>query len=556
MGVNPLVLKKIETQRTSMKKLIPILSILSILLVPVPVYAHAFGQRYDLPIPLSYFMAGAAATVALSFVVIGIFLRGGSAQFRYPRFNLLSLPGATLTSQIKVLAAQVISALLLLLVLATSLFGSDNPLANFSPTFVWIIWWVGMGYIAALFGNLWMLINPWKALYEWTEWLLKSLGAKFPFALSLSNGMSAGLRPYPAGWDAMPALIAFLAFVWLENVYPGSIIPRYLGIIIIAYSVYTFGGMLLYGKHVWLRYGDPFAVLFGIFARFSPTEVRVLGGSCEQCELDCDTDSEADDSCVDCYACYERAVVSRQQMNSFPLDGGRSGWGCASITAQFNIRPWAAGLVSVGRVSWQTCAFVVLALAAVTFDGLQETTNWLAVQTVGLRLLGPGGVSVVDTLGVVLIPLLFLGIYLLFCLGIRALSSEQASLSEVARAYVFSLVPIALAYNMAHFLSLLLVQGQLIIPLAADPFGFGWDVFGGAGYRIDPTVISTRFAWIVSVGAIVVGHIISVYVAHTIAIRRAPSHALALRGQYPMLALMVFYTAVSLWIIAQPIVAQ
>ena len=506
-----------------MKKTIPILSILFILLAPVPLYAHAFGQRYDLPIPLSYFMAGAAVTVALSFVVIGIFLKGGSTQFHYPRFNLLSIPGVTLTSRIKSAVAQALSVLLLMLVLATSLFGSDNPLANFSPTFVWIIWWVGMGYISALFGNLWMLINPWKALYEWAEWLLKRVG----------TGMPAP-HPYPTGWDRMPALIAFLAFVWLENVYPGSIIPRYLGIIIIAYSIYTFGGMLLYGKHVWLRYGDPFAVLFGIFARFSPTEVRVVGGNREERELDCTPDN-ANDGCVDCYARYERAEPSQRQ---------------------FNIRPWAAGLVSVGRVSWQTCAFVILALAAVTFDGLQETTNWLSVQTVGLRLLGPGGVSVIDTLGVVLIPLLFLGIYLLFCLGIRTLSGEQASLSEVARAYVFSLVPIALAYNMAHFLSLLLVQGQLIIPLVSDPFGFGWDIFGGAGYRIDPTVISTKFAWIVSVGAIVIGHIISVYIAHTIAIRRAPSHALALRGQYPMLALMVFYTAVSLWIIAQPIVAQ
>ena len=524
--------------------LIALLVAVGLALAPAPAYAHAFGQRYDLPIPLSYFMAGAAATVVLSFAVIGIFLRGSSAQYRYPRFNLLALPGATLTSRIKSAVAQVISVLLLLLVIAASLFGSDNPLTNISPTFVWIIWWVGMGYIAALFGNLWMLINPWKALYEWTEWLLQILGAKIPFALSLSKGMSAGLRPYPAGWDMMPALIAFLAFVWLENVYPGSIIPRYLGVIIIAYSVYTFGGMLLYGKHTWLRCGDPFAVLFGIFARFSPTEVRVLGGNCASCELDCapgvsgirpePVEGQEESDCVDCYACYDRAEPAQRQ---------------------FNIRPWSAGLVNVGRVSWQACAFVILALAAVTFDGLQETTNWLTVQTVGLRLLGPGGVSVIDTLGVVLIPLLFLGIYLLFCLGIRALSREQASLSEVARAYVFSLVPIALAYNMAHFLSLLLVQGQLIIPLASDPFGFRWDIFGTAGYRIDPTVISTKLAWIVSIAAIIIGHIVSVYIAHTIAIRRAPGHALALRGQYPMLALMVFYTAVSLWIIAQPIVA-
>ena len=528
-----------------MKKHLTILSILSILLAPAPVYAHAFGQRYDLPIPLSYFMAGAAATVALSFAVIGIFLRGGSAEYRYPRFNLLALPTVTPTSRIKAGVARALSVLLLLLVLATSLFGSDNPLTNLSPTFVWIIWWVGMGYISALFGNLWMLINPWKAIYECAEWLLQRAG--MPFDRLMANGYGGGLRPYPANWDAMPALIAFLAFVWLENVYPGSIVPRYLGIIIIAYSLYTLGGMLLFGKHVWLRYGDPFSTLFGIFARFSPTEVRVVAGSCEACELDCALDGDPSTNpeqtisgrtgldCVDCYACFERAPAERRQ---------------------FNLRPWAAGLVPSDRVSWQTCAFVVLALAAVTFDGLQETTGWLGVQTIGLRLLGPSGVSVIDTLGVVLIPLLFIGIYLLFCIGIRALSGEQASLAEVAGAYVFSLVPIALAYNMAHFLSLLLVQGQLIIPLASDPFGFGWDIFGSSGYRIDPTVISTKFAWIVSVGAIVVGHIISVYIAHTIAIRRAPSHALALRGQYPMLALMVFYTAVSLWIIAQPIVAQ
>ena len=514
-----------------MKKTLYILFILSILLLPTPVYSHAFGQRYDLPIPLSYFMAGAATTVALSFVVIGMFLKGGSAEYRYPRFNLLSLPGVTLTSRVKARVAQVLSVLLLLLIIATSLFGSDNPLANFSPTFVWIIWWVGMGYIAALFGNLWMLINPWKALYEWAEWLLKGVGVTMPTP-----------RAYPASWDAMPALIGFLAFVWLENVYPGSIVPRYLGIVIIVYSLYTFGGMIVFGKHIWLKYGDPFSVLFGIFARFSPTEVRAVGGGCDECELHCDagydpsiSSGRTDSDCVDCYACFERAEPSHQQ---------------------FNLRPWAAGLVSVGRVSWQACAFVVLALAAVTFDGLQETAHWLGVQTVGLRMLGPGGVSVVDTLGVVLIPLLFLGIYLLFCIGIRALSGESASLSEVARAYVFSLVPIALAYNMAHFLSLLLVQGQFVIPLASDPFGFGWNVFGTAGYRIDPSVISTKLAWIVSVAAIVIGHIVSVYIAHTIAVRRAPNHSLALRGQYPMLALMVFYTAVSLWIIAQPIVAQ
>ena len=241
---------------------------------------------------------------------------------------MLALPGTALTSRIKSGVARVLSVLLLLLAITTSFVGTDNALENFSPTFVWIIWWVGIGYISALFGNLWMLINPWKALYECAEWLLARAGVGMPSP-----------RPYPDSWDAMPALLAFLAFVWLENVYPGSIVPRYLGAIIIVYSLYTLGGMLVFGKHVWLRYGDPFAVLFGIFARFSPTEVRVVGGDCGDCELDCDTDNP-DNDCVDCYACYERADAARRQ---------------------FNLRPWATGLVirsgeCRGRFALSSCS--------------------------------------------------------------------------------------------------------------------------------------------------------------------------------------------------------
>jgi hypothetical protein len=57
----------------------------------------------------------------------------------------------------------------------------------------------------------------------------------------------------------------------------------------------------------------------------------------------------------------------------------------------------------------------------------------------------------------------------------------------------------------------------------------------------------------VSVAAIVLGHIVSVFVAHIISLSEMPDRA-ALRSQYPMLALMIFYTAISLWILAQPIV--
>jgi len=51
---------------------------------------------------------------------------------------------------------------------------------------------------------------------------------------------------------------------------------------------------------------------------------------------------------------------------------------------------------------------------------------------------------------------------------------------EPALAFAHSLVPIAFAYSVAHYFSLLVLEGQGIISLISDPFGFGWDLFGTA----------------------------------------------------------------------------
>jgi hypothetical protein len=292
--------------------------------------------------------------------------------------------------------------------------------------------------------------------------------------------------------------------------------------------------MLLFGKHTWLRRGAAFSVLFRFFSRFSPTEVRVSDARlCRNCSQSCNPTGER---CVDCYDCLERAPKDQRE---------------------FNIRPYAVGLALPERVTTATAAFVVFALATVTFDGLQETPAWLGLQTALYSVasaLGPNVTGTIDTFGVTLLPFVFLGVYLMFAWGIRQLSREPVPVTDVARGFVFSLVPIALAYNLAHFLALLLIQGQLIIPLASDPYGFNWDLFGTAAYRVNIGVINARIAWFVSLVAIVSGHVISVYIAHVISLRRVPQHEMALRGQYPMLALMVSYTATSLWILAQPIV--
>jgi hypothetical protein len=127
-------------------------------------------------------------------------------------------------------------------------------------------------------------------------------------------------------------------------------------------------------------------------------------------------------------------------------------------------------------------------------------------------------------------------------------------LGRLAGAYVYTLVPIAIAYQIAHYYTYLLIQGQAMIAYVSDPFGWGWDLFGTAGYEIRVGVVGAAFVWYSQVALIVGGHGAAVYLAHLVSLRLLGSPKLALRSQLPMLGLMIPYTVFSLWILTQPIV--
>ncbi|MDE2860125.1 MAG: hypothetical protein OYI31_00690 [Chloroflexota bacterium] len=494
-----------------------------------PVYAHGFGERYSLPVPLEYYLAGAGAAVALSFALIGLFVGGTPGGGRQWRFNLLSVPrlGVFLQSRLLITPIKVAAVGLLTLVVTAGFLGDQDSGVNIAPTLVWIVWWVGLGFFVALVGNVWPLINPWSITFGWAEGLLSRM----------RPGRELDLRfEYPRGLGVWPAFGLFLGFAWLENSYPGASEPEIMALAVVTYSLVTWVGMLMFGRHVWLRYGEAFSVVFGVLARFAPSELRTTSDRCMDCEADC---GNAGDTCVNCCLCWERSPRAERELN---------------------VRPYAAGLAVRERVTADVMAMVLLLLATVTFDGLSSTPLWTEVRdslfSTTSSMFGANAVVAIDTMGLLLIPALFMVTYLVFSWVMAIASGGEAPAGEMALAFVFSLVPIALAYNIAHFFTLLVINGQLIIPLASDPFGYGWDLLGTAGYVINPGVVTARATWLLSVGVIVAGHIIAVYVAHMIAIGTMKNRRSALRSQYPMMGLMVVYTMASLWIIAQPIVEE
>jgi hypothetical protein len=154
-------------------------------------------------------------------------------------------------------------------------------------------------------------------------------------------------------------------------------------------------------------------------------------------------------------------------------------------------------------------------------------------------------------------PLVLAGLYFAVVAAmarIPAAGAGQESTRILAGMFVLSLVPISIGYHLAHYFSLLAIAGQFIIPLASDPFGYGWNLFGTTLYRIDIGLVDARFIWYLAVAAIVTGHIIAVWIGHVTAYAVFADATAARRSQYPMLLLMVGYTMLSLWILAQPIV--
>jgi hypothetical protein len=452
-------------------------------------HAHGFGQRYELPLPLTLYLAGAAAVVALSFVVFALFVRRAAAPRAPAHLDLLASPIGPIIGHPAVAVALRLAVLVLFLVaILAGLLGDQNPYRNIAPTLVWIIFWVGLAFVAAFAGDLWALINPWRTVYDATQSLIRLRGGNVAPHAPLA---------YPEALGVWPACLLLLSFSWTELVYPNAASPVHIATLAIAYSALTLAGMVLFGRDIWLRNGEVFSLVFSTFGRFAPIQ-----------------------------------------------------WSAGRLL----LRPFGAGLIEGPPVSPSMIAFVLLLLACVLYDGLIGTGEWALFES-GVRALIPAiGDLTIRSLGLVAFWLLFLGAYLGICAAMSHVAAGRPSTSAVAGAFVLTLVPIAIGYHVAHYLVFLLVQGQYIIPLLSDPFGYGWDVFGTAGYRVDIGLVGARFAWYAALTAIVAGHVFALYLAHVRAAVVFEPARLALATQVPLTALMVIYTFVGLSITAGPIV--
>ena len=488
-------------------------------------YGHGFGLRYDLPLPLGLWIIGAACAILLSFVIVAIAVRANASieppaqanRLRWQIDNAVTGPSIRLIAQLFAVAA-------LILIVVAGIIGDQTPTRNLAPTAIWIAWWVGFSYLSAFVGNVWSVVNPWSAIFDWCEQLL-----------SKPRSLRTAKVNWPKSLEVWPAIALFIVFAWLELIWEGRSIPSQLAWLVIAFSVLTWTGMFIFGRSAWLTHADPFALAFSILSKFGPIEICIEHGICGTCATDKEKVESDPSEASDRDRCY-RGAESR---------------------GRWILRPPGVGLLDTENMSQSLSVFVVVMLSTVTFDGLMATPVWQRIENalyVALPVLGDWRLAIIDTLGLLVFCVAFMAVYRLVATLIAHASGNRMTPDAASRAFVLTLVPIAIAYLVAHYLSYFLIQGQLLIRLASDPFGFGWNILGTAHFRPDIGIVGARFVWYTSLIAIVLGHVAAVSLAHVVALRRFDDPRVAIRSQIPMLVLMIAYTMMSLWIIAQPIV--
>ena len=480
-------------------------------LAPQLAAAHALGGVFTLPVPLGLYLAGAGAAVAASFLVAVLVVRPAGPVARYP-----ASPISAGVSRVASVLLQVVGLAWWFGTIAIGLL--IDPISPLPAVLFWIGIWVGLPIGAVLLGNPWPSLSPFRTLFGGLERLGRLVGL---------TRLDAGLR-YPAALGRWPSTLLLLSAVFSELILIDGTRPSTIATLLGGYTLLTLLGMVLFGRIAWLRNAEVFEVYLGWLGRVGPIGRRVVEPQvCEGCAEGCDPAH-----CIDCPECAVAADPGERRAE---------------------LRPWFTGLTEVGSAGWSDATFIVLALAAVTFDGLSETTPWIGVMTwlftVLLPVVGPlNTVMVVQVIGLLGLWVAFLAAFGAAAWLTRRLHDagrEPPPLGTIVGAYAATLLPIAGGYLIAHYLTLV-VQGAVWIPtLIADPLS-----------TVAPTLdwIPISGVWYLSVGAIVIGHIAAVVLAHRRALGDSATRPIV--AGLPLVLLMVGYTVLSLWIIAQPITAE
>ena len=339
------------------------------------------------------FWWGAAIVLAVSFVALAVL-------WPKPRLEEPSwrpLPGGfgrALASRPVEIVCGAIGVFLFGLTIYAGFEGTQSTTANWTPIFVYVIFWLAFVPLSIVFGDLFRAFNPWRAIGRSVAWVARTVGrTELPEPLA-----------YPAWLGRWPAAVGLFGFAAMELVVSGGDKPETLAVAILVYSALTFVGMALYGVETWTGRGEAFGVYYNLFSRISPFETR---------------DAE---------------VGLRKPLSGLP---------------RVEQLP---GTVPLLMVMIGTVSFDGFSSKRAWNSRSPDIAQWF---TDHLSLTPEHALELTFLLGMLAMVLLIGGFYRLGILGARSVGGGFSA-ARLSREFVHTLVPIAVAYGGAHYFTLLL----------------------------------------------------------------------------------------------------
>lgn len=455
---------------------------------PARADAHGYFITPDVPIPPWLFAVAAAVIVFFSFIAI-------SALWSEPRFAdrrwrpIGGNPGKIAFGFALDAACGVLGVFILGLVIYAGLAGEPARDENFATVFVFIIFWIGLAVASAFFGDLFRPFNPWRAIG-------RAAGATVGRYVNAPLGPDDANEPpipYPAWLGRLPAALGLFGFAYLELASGRT--PRDVALATLVYSLFTLGAMALFGVERWCERGEAFSTYFGFFSRIAPLEVRQ----------------------------------------------GRLG-----------LRRPLSALTDVSALPG-TALVVATIIGAVTFDGARGTEAW---RPLGDRVVdlfdGPfSAVAAARLTNAIGIALAIGWVFVFYRIGILGASGlgGGARARRMAQRFAPTLVPIALAYTLAHYMQYLVIPGQGIVAAVSDPLASGANLFGTADWEPNAFISPNAF-WYAEVAVIVIGHVAATVLSHDVALADFGKGSAAAWSQRWMVVVMAGFSVLALWLLA------
>lgn len=464
---------------------------LALLLFSGGVYAHASEQAFVLLLPTNVYITSGVLTVVVTIGLLALL----PARWSYRLFSsktIWKFATAFEKTPASVTTRDIVSiasTLFLFALLLVGLLGAYDPLKNPLPLFIWTLWWIGFVVIQGLISDLWQWVNPWTGVYNAITRLFKK-----PALLALPESVGS--------WPGVISLILFTLFA-LADIAPDS--PQRLAIVVGLYWSFTLLCMIVFGPR-WLNKGECFSILL----------LR-----------------------------YSQLTTFATHNNHLRV--GMPGWRVLANPA----------------TTISSAVFILVLLGTGSFDGFNETFYWLSI--IGVNPLEfPGRSAVVNQtiIGLILSNILLILIYALCVYAGLILANRQSDCSQSVKfreafcRLAISILPIALAYHFAHYLIAFLVNVQYAVAAASDPLNSGADLLGLGTFYVTTGFMNSHHSveaiWLTQAFAVVAGHVLSVLLAHALALDLFGSARRAIISQAPLAAFMVGYTFIGLWLLAAP----